>query len=142
MEERARGRRPVGGELPVCGKTAICKAQRVRTMGACRNCAVYSLRNAVAPKKSRLDDLLAQSPGCKDLYTRLCHNKSDPDAWLIDIYVHFAGGCVADVYTGKKVEPKHDDLVHAKQLFSVVGLTCLMFNNMSPSHASFRFIED
>jgi|LakMenEpi03Aug12_release.lakeMendotaPanAssembly.Ray.scaffolds.fasta_scaffold16467_5 hypothetical protein len=142
MEERARGRRPVGGELPVCSKTAICKAQRVRTMGACRNCAVYSLRNAVAPKKSRLDALLSQSPGCKDLYARLCHNKSDPDAWLIDIYVYFAGGCVADVYTGKKVEPKLDDLAHAKQLFSVVGLTCLMFNNMSPSHASFRFIED
>ena len=142
MEERARGRRPVGGELPVCGKTAICKAQRVRTMGACRNCAVYSLRNAVAPKKSRLDDLLSQSPACKDLYTRLCGNKSDQDAWLIDIYVHFAGGCVADVYAGKKVEPKHDDLVHAKQLFSAVGLTCLKFNNMSPSHATFRFIED
>lgn len=142
MEERARGRRPVGGELPVCGKTAICKAQRVRTMGACRNCAVYSLRNAVAPKKSRLDDLLSQSTACKDLYTRLCANKSDQDAWLIDIYVHFAGGCVADVYTGKKVEPKHDDLVHAKQLFGAVGLTCLMFNNMSPSHATFRFIED
>ena len=142
MEERARGRRPVGGELPVCGKTAICKAQRVRTMGACRNCAVYSLRNAVAPKKARLDDLLSQSPACKDLYTRLCGNKSDQDAWLIDIYVHFAGGCVADVYAGKKVEPKHDDLVHAKQLFGAVGLTCLKFNNMSPSHATFRFIED
>ena len=142
MEERARGRRPVGGELPVCGKTAICKAQRVRTMGACRNCAVYSLRNAVAPKKNRLDDLLAQSPGCKDLYTRLSANKSDQESWLIDIYVHLAGGSVADVYAGKKPEPKHDDLLHAKQLFNAVGLTCLRFNNMSPSHASFRFIED